>query len=40
MPMMQPLVQTVDGALVEVTNMAQRMRELAVQATDSIKYGH
>ena len=26
------LVQTVDGALVEVTNMLQRMRELAVQA--------
>ena len=26
------MVQTVDGALVEVTNMLQRMRELAVQA--------
>ena len=27
------LVQTADGALVEVTNMLQRMRELAVQAS-------
>ena len=26
------MVQTADGALVEVTNMLQRMRELAVQA--------
>ena len=26
------LVQTADGALVEMTNMLQRMRELAVQA--------
>ncbi len=27
------MVQTVDGALIEVTNMLQRMRELAVQAS-------
>ena len=26
------MLQTVDGALIEVTNMLQRMRELAVQA--------
>ncbi|MGB2465272.1 MAG: flagellin, partial [Porticoccaceae bacterium] len=27
------MVQTADGALIEVTNMLQRMRELAIQAT-------
>jgi flagellin len=27
------MVQTADGALVEVTNMLQRMRELAIQAS-------
>ena len=27
------MVQTEDGAMIEVTNMLQRMRELAVQAT-------
>ena len=28
------MLQTVDGALIEVTNMLQRMRELAVQAAN------
>ena len=27
------MIQTADGALIEMTNMLQRMRELAVQAS-------
>lgn len=30
------LVQTADGALIEITNMLQRMRELAVQASSGV----
>ena len=34
------MVQTADGALIEVTNMLQRMRELAVQGASWHQYRH